>query len=179
MEKRKTRHESDAEKERNRDVNTIKLFILRLSVFLLTIYMLFGVVFSVRRVPDLSMKPKLMAGDLTLAYRLERDYVAGDVVYYVAGGKTRIGRVVARPGETVSVKDGSLYVNGSIVMDQDVYYKTEPFGEKVTYPCALGNDRYFILGDMREGARDSRFFGPVSGKDIQGKVIVAIRRSHI
>ena len=40
-------------------------------------------------------------------------------------------------------------------------------------------DEFFVLCDYREGARDSRYFGPVSEGEIKGKVITVVRRSGL
>ena len=41
------------------------------------------------------------------------------------------------------------------------------------------NDEVFVLCDYREGAKDSRYFGPVSKSEIKGKVITIVRRSNL
>ena len=43
----------------------------------------------------------------------------------------------------------------------------------------LAEDEFFVLCDYREGARDSRYFGPVSEDEIKGKVITVVRRSGL
>lgn len=70
-------------------------------------------------------------------------------------------------------------VNGGIVMDSDIFYFTPKYDENVTYPVQLAENEYFVLCDYREGARDSRYFGPVSADEIKGKVITVIRRSNL
>ena len=47
------------------------------------------------------------------------------------------------------------------------------------YPLTLAEDEFFVLCDYREGARDSRYFGPVSEGEIKGKVITVVRRSGL
>lgn len=43
----------------------------------------------------------------------------------------------------------------------------------------LGEDEVFLLGDYREGAKDSRYFGPVKRGEIKGIVMTAVRRSEL
>ena len=41
----------------------------------------------------------------------------------------------------------------------------------------LKENEVFVLGDMRKGAKDSRYFGPVEKEEIKGKVFALYRRS--
>ncbi|MDR3830753.1 MAG: S26 family signal peptidase [Mediterraneibacter sp.] len=43
----------------------------------------------------------------------------------------------------------------------------------------LNSGEYFILGDQRGNAKDSRYFGAVKDKEIKGRVITVLRRSDI
>ena len=166
-------------KQNKKDIRIIKLFAARLIVFFVVLYILFGIVFNIKIVPDLSMKPKLMAGDLSIVYKLDRKFNPGTVVFYNADGKLRVGRIVAVGGDTVEIKDKMVFINNSVVMDGDIYYSTDPLEEKVSYPLTLKSNEYFILGDMREGAKDSRYFGAVNADDILGKVVTVIRKNEI
>ena len=95
-------------------------------------------------------------------------------------GRQYVGRVVAKGGDSVEVTDESrLIINGSTMMESDIFYKTTKYGDDVKYPVNLGGSQYFILCDYREGARDSRFFGAVDQSEIKGKVLMVIRRSSL
>lgn len=129
-----------------------------------------------------------------LYYRIGREYENQDVVVFQkaedndasAGKKDAgkankyVGRIVARGGDTVEVtEDSELKVNDSIVVENDIYYKTPLYEEGISYPVQLKEDQYFVLCDFREGAKDSRYFGPVKKKEMKGKVITIIRRSGL
>ena len=72
-------------------------------------------------------------------------------------------RVAALPGEQIVGRDGSVFVNG-IKLDD---IRTAPFP-----PVEVGGEQYFVLGDNRSAAIDSREFGPILGNAIFGKVFV-------
>ena len=85
-----------------------------------------------------------------------------------------------RPGDTVEVTDqATLVVNGSTVLESDIYYTTPKYDNGPAYPLTLAEDEFFVLCDYREGARDSRYFGPVSADEVKGKVITVVRRSGL
>ena len=95
-------------------------------------------------------------------------------------GKTCVGRVVARGGDTVEIReDALLQINGNAIVENEIYYSTEPYEEGIKYPVTLTDEEVFILCDYRQGAKDSRYFGPVTKKELKGTVITAIRRSGI
>jgi len=70
-------------------------------------------------------------------------------------------RVAAGPGDTIVGKAGTVFVN-DIKLDEIV---TKPFPE-----LKVPNEQYFLLGDNRSVALDSRSFGPVEGDAIFAKV---------
>jgi signal peptidase I len=72
-------------------------------------------------------------------------------------------RIAAVPGDEIVGRDGSVFVND--VKFDDI--ETEPFP-----PVDVGGDQYFVLGDNRSGAVDSRQFGPVLRNAIFGRVFV-------
>ncbi len=81
-----------------------------------------------------------------------------------------IKRIVAGPGDTLSVRDGHPVVNG-----------VEKAEEPYTMPCGsapacnlpktitIPPDSYFMMGDNRGASDDSRFWGPVPRKWIIGE----------
>lgn len=155
-------------------------FIVRLTGLVLFAYLLFGVIFRIIPVPNDDMKPALRARDLQLVYRFPSTLWNNEIVVYEGGGKTRTGRIVARPGDTVEITENAeLVVNGGHVSEGDIYFATPAYESDVTYPLTLGEDEYFILSDYREGATDSRQFGPVKKEQIIGKVITILRKSGL
>lgn len=84
-----------------------------------------------------------------------------------AEGRDRILplRVIGLPGDQVAGRAGSVFVNG--VKADGV--RTRPF-PRVDLPA----ERYFLLGDNRSAARDSRGFGPVPRDAIAGRVLLVV-----
>lgn len=78
-----------------------------------------------------------------------------------ANDRTLVLRVAAGPGDTIVGKAGTVFVN-EIKFDD---ITTKPFPE-----VKVPNEQYFLLGDNRSAAVDSRTFGPVLGNAIFAKV---------
>ena len=113
--------------------------------------------------------------DLVLGCRLEKDYAKNDVVVYERSGRLRVGRVLARGGDIVTLSEsGVVEVNGS-AQGGGILYPTYP-KSLLSYPYAVPEDSVFILGDCRTQAEDSRDFGPVQCSAVKAKVITLIRR---
>ena len=101
-------------------------------------------------------------GDIVVVHAAET--VAGEVVPDEdARDRELILRVAGGPGDVVEGRDGSVFVND--VEFDDI--TTEPF-----LSVRVPNEQYFLLGDNRSVAIDSRTFGTVLGDPIFGKVFV-------
>lgn len=155
-------------------------FFSRLAAMAGLFWLMFGVVFGIAPMKNADMAPRISAGDLLLYYRLEQNYRAQDIVVFEKDGEPYTGRIVAREGDSVEITEhAELMINGSVIVEQEIYYSTPRYESEVTYPVVLGDEEYFVLCDYREGARDSRYFGAVGQEEIKGKVITVIRRSSL
>ncbi len=97
----------------------------------------------------------------------------GDVVVFLPNGNEKshyyVKRIVGVPGDTLCVKKGILYVNGSAV--------EEYFNDIIAEPGLLENeltleaDEYFVIGDNCNNSEDSRSanIGSVKKEYIIGK----------
>lgn len=82
-----------------------------------------------------------------------------------------IKRVVGLPGETITVSENQVHVNGVVI--------SEPYLEDdVTMPDAgpfeVGDDEVFVMGDNREFSFDSRRFGNIQLDALVGRAFVII-----
>lgn len=114
-----------------------------------------------------SMKETLNDNDILLLYKLGSikrfDIVVLDEAY---DNEKIIKRVIGMPGETVSIKNDKIYINGKVI-DNSFAYGTTSDVDKIE----LGEDEYFILGDNRLISKDSRYFGAITKDEIIGKVV--------
>jgi signal peptidase I len=158
---------------------TVLQFIVKLCLVLLVVWGFFTFVFGIRQVSGENMYPRLRDGDLILYYRLKQNYQIGDVVTFKLEGTTFWARIVAQGGDVVEVtEDGKLLVNGNL-QQEEVFYPTEPQDGDVTYPYTVEEGSYFVLCDYRTISFDSRTYGAIPKKDLDGKVITVLRRQEI
>ena len=123
---------------------------------LLILWGIFTFIFGVFRYNSNDMSPSLKSGNLVFTYRLDKDYISGDVVAIKRNGKILTGRVIALPGETVDITEEGLSVNGALLYEPNIYGQTRRYEEGIEFPVTLADDRFFLLCDNRENATDSR-----------------------
>ena len=155
-----------------RDLLRLLLKILFIAV---TVWVLLSQVFSVYRVDGEGMYPRLRDGDLAITFRLQKEFILGDVITYRINGKRYMGRVVAVGGDTVDFNaDGELVRNGN-VQQEEIFFPTTAEGKQMKFPISLHEFEVFLLGDSREQTKDGRDFGALDKAKIDGLVIAVIR----
>ena len=85
-------------------------------------------------------------------------------------GDIFIKRVVGLPGETVEERAGVIYVDGERLSEH--YIHDERAVESSFPPTKVPAASYFMLGDDRVGSCDSRLFGFVPRRSVEGKVVM-------
>ena len=84
------------------------------------------------------------------------------------------------PGDTIEISSARhVVIDGAEVIETNIFFETQAFSENVQYPLTLAPDEFFLLGDNRESAKDSRYFGPIKGDEIEGKIITTLKRNDI
>ena len=158
------------------DLLFLFLKVLMIGMFLV---LFFTFMFGITQVQDETMDPAVKEGDLAIYYRLDKKYSKDDVVIVNIDGETQIRRVVALPGDTVDMDERGLVINGYSQIESDIYTRTEPYVDGITFPITLAQDEVFVLGDNRPKAVDSRMYGAVKVSATNGKLMTLIRRRNL
>ncbi len=136
-------------------------------------------------VPSPSMTPTLDPGDRIIVDKLSSTIHRGDiVVFYRAPGDhdpqypILVKRVVGLPGETISQRGSTIYIDGAPL--------AQPWLPHLTGICAspgkavpttkIPSGQYFVMGDCRGDSDDSRYWGTVPMSNIIGKVTAIVWR---
>lgn len=145
------------------------------------------------KIPTGSMRTTLMEGDIILVNKFiygakipftnlrlpkVREPKRGEVIVFIYPENPRkdyIKRLVALEGESVEIKNGTIYINDQPLTDQvfnqRYYYNRGDFGreaQKIVVP----KDNFFVLGDNSASSQDSRYWGFVPRQNILGKAIL-------
>jgi signal peptidase I len=148
---------------------------LSLSVVIMIIVILF--LYQPVKVEGTSMMPSLVNQERIFInkfvyrfYPIQR----GDTVVFLFPkdtSKSYIKRVVGMPGDTVTVDNGTVIVNGK---QFDEPYVPDEMRDTLTASprtTVLKPDEYYVMGDHRNSSNDSRNWGPVERKYVYGKAV--------
>ena len=146
-------------------------FILPIVIAFVVAMLLKTFVFANAIVPTGSMLNTIHEGDRIIASRIEYNFHAPeryDIIIFKAPDEVAAGnddvyyvkRVIGLPGETVTVVNGVVYVEGkdgkSEQLRDDFITACEPTGN--FGPYVVPEDSYFVMGDNRESSVDSRYW---------------------
>ena len=148
------------------------------------------------KIPSRSMVPTLLVGDQLVVnkfiYGIKIPYFRntilsitdpqrGDIVVFIYPPDRSldfIKRVIGTGGDKIEIKDKNIFINGKLFTDNIGIYS-----DKMIYPASLQpRDNFgpvtvprgslFVMGDNRDESMDSRFWGFVDLKDVQGKAFI-------
>jgi len=148
-------------------------------------------------IPSSSMTPTLQVGDRVLVNKLSYevgDIGRGDLVVFgrpatESTAKTDlIKRVIGLEGELIEIIEGRIYITQSESSSRQLL--VEPYLASTTYTrgfdntdlcekatensCLIPDNHVFVLGDNRDGSRDSRFFGPIDESTVVGRAFIRL-----
>jgi signal peptidase I len=157
-----------------------RLFREVIETIVLTVLMFLVIRFAVQNfnIDGTSMEPSLHNQELILVDKwtyLFHPPSRGDVIVFVAPpqpSQDYIKRVIAVPGDTLTINDKTVIVDGVTLNETyvdpknqgNMYAASRPITNLVIPP----ND-YFVMGDNRIGSSDSRAWGFVPRKNIIGR----------
>ena len=131
-----------------------------------------------------SMLPAIQDGERLAVERFgpgdKMDLQRGDVIafrYPEDPSKSYLKRVIALPGETVEIRDGAVYIDGSRL--DEPYVEPERNVARMSYPPLFVKERhYYVLGDNRDASSDSRIWGLVPEANVYARVISNRQKSR-
>ena len=121
-----------------------------------------------------SMEPTVMQGSIVFVHSATPSFdgpAVGQMVVFRSpeDGKRTLKRVAGAAGQTVAIRDGALYVDGALIVEQYVDSRQidGTFFHRVTVPAG----HLFVLGDNRAISIDSRDYGFIPIADVAGTVL--------
>lgn len=173
--------EDDSQAEGEKETSLVRWLIETLVLIALAVALAFGirtVLVEPFMVPTGSMIPTIMIGDRVLAekitYRFLHGPRDGDIVVFPDPKGEHphlIKRVIATEGETVDLRGGKVYVDGEELAEPYTHNKpSNPLpGFDFSFPFKVPEGHVWVMGDNRTNSADSRAFGPIDVRTIQGR----------
>lgn len=126
-------------------------------------------------VAGISMEPGLRSGQIVVGLRTQY-FKPGDVVALYYENQILLRRVVGTGGDRIHIDNqGVVSVNGEAIEEE--YISASAAGKSdITYPYQVPKDHYFVMGDNRAEAVDSRLaqIGCIGQDKIAAKIILIL-----
>jgi len=139
----------------------------------LVLYFVISAVTDRVRVENISMQPTLYEGELLVVSKLAYQFGEphrGDIIVFhhtTEPPEDYIKRVIGLPGDTVTIRQGQVAINGQVITEP--YVAAEPAYDG-SWQVPAGN--LFVLGDNRNRSSDSHVWGFVPQNTVVGRAVV-------
>jgi len=186
----------DKSKTKEKTKSNVKEYIESIIIAILIALFIRTFIICAYKIPSRSMVQTLLVGDHILVNKFlygvkipllrntiipVRDPKRGEIVVFIFPNdrsKDFIKRVIGVGGDTIEIKNKKIFINGKeysdsygIYSDNIIYPATmqprDNFG-----PITVPNNSIFVMGDNRDESLDSRFWGFVNLKDVEGKAFI-------
>lgn len=185
------------ENNKNNILREIKGWIVHLAMAFGIVLFLTSEVFALTGVKGSSMENTFVEGEKLFLNKLSYNFSSperGDIIVFLQGEVNKgigdrlmnvledikmnfernprrnryIKRVIGIPGDKIDMKDGKVYVNDKLLEEE--YIKGITSKNALEYPVTVPKEKLFVMGDNREHSADSRIFGFVDYRSVEGKV---------
>jgi len=155
-------------------LDILEVVVLAVAIFLL-VYLL---LLQPHKIKGDSMKPNFLDGEFLLTDKISYRFgepSRGDVVVFkapVGNGEEFIKRIIGLPGETISVKEGKVLINGTVLAESylpDITITSSGGFLSEGKEIMVSPENFVVFGDNRSHSSDSRSWGFVSKEKITGR----------
>jgi signal peptidase I len=189
-------NKNEKSKDEEKSKSKIQEYIEAIIIAILIAVVIRTLVIQAYKIPSRSMVPALLVGDHLLVNKFIygvkipiirkvlipiTDPERGDIIVFIYPNdrtKDYIKRVIGVGGDKIEIKNKDLFVNDKPYKDAFGIYS-----DNVVYPAVVQpRDNFgpvvvpqgslFVMGDNRDESADSRFWGFVDLKDVEGKALI-------
>jgi signal peptidase I len=186
----------DKSKTKEKKKSKVKEYVESIIIAILIALFIRTFIICAYKIPSRSMVQTLLVGDHILVSKFiygvkipllrrtiipVREPKRGEIVVFIFPNdrsKDFIKRVIGVGGDKIEIVNKKIFINGKeykdsfgIYSDNIIYPATmqprDNFG-----PITVPNDSIFVMGDNRDESLDSRFWGFVNLKDVEGKAFI-------
>jgi signal peptidase I len=188
--------DKDNSKTKTKTKSKIQEYIEAIIVAIMIALFLRTFIIQAFKIPSRSMVPTLLVGDHLLVNKfiygvkipfLRKTIIPvtnpkrGDIIVFIYPNdrsKDFIKRVIGVSGDTIEIKNKTIFLNDKEYTDTHGIYS-----DNVIYPGSLQPrdnfgpvtvppEKLFVMGDNRDESADSRYWGFVDLKDVEGKAMI-------